>query len=607
MIIAASFSIAAHGQGPGSGKGSGAPTLDGTGADEIALPAPRAGLGPAHDVAIPEPLGPGDVALMRRILALQAGGNVLEAVRASAGLQDRLLMGTLLADRYLGHHHYSTAAELTDWLANYANQPDAPAVHRLLLARLPKGTAQPPAPVVPVQIRSAEAEPVSQPADPGRANVAQAADRGRSGIDQIRRGGTACALRLIAIARPTAPACVAWLRAEVAQMLFIRNQDADALRVAEASIGGTDPGQQNSLTYYVGGLAAWRLNRMEQARQLFEGAARAAISTPRLRAASAFWASRASRRMNDAVSFLKWLRAAAQERMTFHGILARRILRMDVGIIPDAKFLSGADVDAVGSTPQGLRAYALLQIGQADRAAAELRALCPRAQASPVFGRSLLMVASAAGLGEFAEQLAGLLQAGEGPRFEELHAPVPPLRPSGGFRVDPALVYALTQTESHFDPGATSPGGAQGLMQIMPATAQYVAADLRAADPGAVEERLHDPAINLKIGQRYVAYLSRLDGIGNNLIRLLASYNAGPGSFLRWSGDIRDANDPLLFIEAIPVGETRGFVPDVLAASWIYAAKLHRPAPTLDSLASGQFPRFAPLTQERSETSVVLR
>jgi hypothetical protein len=58
---------------------------------------------------------------------------------------------------------------------------------------------------------------------------------------------------------------------------------------------------------------------------------------------------------------------------------------------------------------------------------------------------------------------------------------------------------------------------------------------------------------------------------------------------------VRDEDDPLLFIEAIPNDETRAFVQHVLTYTWIYAARLRLPAPSLDELAAGDFPRFTPL------------
>lgn len=143
--------------------------------------------------------------------------------------------------------------------------------------------------------------------------------------------------------------------------------------------------------------------------------------------------------------------------------------------------------------------------------------------------------------------------------------------------------------ESNFDPQAVSPAGARGLMQIMPVTAQYVSGD---ADLGDL--RLHEPALNLRLGQKYLHYLAGLNSIGNDLLRVLASYNTGPANFLRRAGDLRDMGDPLMFIEAIPVPETREFVVRVLTYTWLYAARLHLPAPSLEALADGVFPPFTP-------------
>ena len=246
-------------------------------------------------------------------------------------------------------------------------------------------------------------------------------------------------------------------------------------------------------------------------------------------------------------------------------------------------------MDAIAAQPLGRLGFALLQVGQTDRAETAFRALWPQIKDDPGLARSMLLVASGTGLTDFAAQLATLVQAVDGRPHDEMRFPVPRLRPAGGFQVDPALVYALTRLESNFDSAAVSAAGARGLMQIMPVTAKYLAgmADLPAT-------RLHDPALNLDLGQRYVAYLSRQEGIGQDLLRVLASYNSGPGSFQRWSADLHDDGDPLLFIEAIPTDETRAFVAHVLTYSWIYAARLHLPATSLDELAAGEFPRFTP-------------
>lgn len=598
-ILAGAFTSAAHGQSSGLGNGTGMLTTDGTRGDEAAWAVPRVPHSGAPGVAFPQPLRPNDVALMRRIFAFQARGDIPAAIRAVADLEDPLLLGAAVAGRYLGRYHRSTASELSDWLAVYGDHPDAPAIHALLRGRLPKGIELPPAPETVALGRSIEPDPLPEDIDPprnkmARNNMARNTVLDRTVLEHAQRGETASSLRLISATRGISPAYAAQLRAEVAQILFTRNEDGEALRIAQAALRDINAADQPSLGFYIGGLAAWRLERTDLARSLFEGGAKATNTSARLHAASAFWASRASRLMHDAGGTLAWLSVAAEERLTLHGLLARRILRMDTGILPSAELLSQADVDAVAATPRGWRALALLQIGQSDRAEAELRGLWSNMSGNPVFGRSLMMVAAATGLTDCAAQMASLLQAQDGQRHDGLRFPVPRLRPAGGFKIDPTLVYALTRLESNFNSGAISPAGARGLMQIMPATAQYITGDVL-FEP----DRLHEPASNLEIGQRYIAYLARQDGINNDLIRMLASYNSGPGNFGRWGADIRDRGDPLLFIEAIPVAETRAFVPHALLYSWIYAARMHLPASSLDELSAGEFPRFTPREQER--------
>ena len=89
------------------------------------------------------------------------------------------------------------------------------------------------------------------------------------------------------------------------------------------------------------------------------------------------------------------------------------------------------------------------------------------------------------------------------------------------YHVELSLVLALMKVESDFDPGATSPVGARGLMQLMPDTAR----DLGLVVNGVVDERLH-PAKNIETGIRYLrALLNMFD----NPLDAIAAYNVGPG------------------------------------------------------------------------------
>lgn len=90
-------------------------------------------------------------------------------------------------------------------------------------------------------------------------------------------------------------------------------------------------------------------------------------------------------------------------------------------------------------------------------------------------------------------------------------------------RLDPALVRAVVAVESAFRTEAVSPKGAQGLMQLMPATA--AALGVRDA---------FDPAQNLDGGARHLAAL--VQGYGGDLRKALAAYNAGEGAVARYGG-----------------------------------------------------------------------
>jgi soluble lytic murein transglycosylase-like protein len=81
--------------------------------------------------------------------------------------------------------------------------------------------------------------------------------------------------------------------------------------------------------------------------------------------------------------------------------------------------------------------------------------------------------------------------------------------------------------------------------------------------------------------------------VRGNLIHLLAAYNGGPGNLARWQPAAAHRADPLLFIESIPVHETRNYVQRVLTFSWIYASRLGLPSPSLDQIAGGSFPSFS--------------
>ena len=89
--------------------------------------------------------------------------------------------------------------------------------------------------------------------------------------------------------------------------------------------------------------------------------------------------------------------------------------------------------------------------------------------------------------------------------------------------VDPRFIHAVIQQESRYDPDATSPAGAKGLMQLMPATAKRFKCD-----------DLGDEACNVKAGTKYLAWL--LKRFNGDVSLALAGYNAGEGAVDKYKG-----------------------------------------------------------------------
>lgn len=332
------------------------------------------------------------------------------------------------------------------------------------------------------------------------------------------------------------------------------------------------------------GLSDWQKGDVAAAQPLFIRAADMTAASDADRAAGAFWAARAALRLQQPVDYLNWLRTASQAPMSFYGMIAGRLLGQGFGPTGMAASLTEADITAVDALPDGHLAFALLQVGETEQAGLALRALWPQIQADPALGQSVMNVAARAGIVDVAIAMAGRNNTGN--EIAGASLPLPALHPAGGFSIDPSLVYALTRTESGFDAHAVSPVGARGLMQLMPVTANFVARNAGISGP------VNDPSENLALGQDYIRYLGQLNGINDNLLAILASYNAGPGAAAAWYNALRDDSDPLMFIETIPNDQTRHFVHQVLADSWIYAEEIGMKPASLDDIAQGNFPQL---------------
>ncbi|MCP1659768.1 lytic transglycosylase domain-containing protein [Neisseria perflava] len=146
------------------------------------------------------------------------------------------------------------------------------------------------------------------------------------------------------------------------------------------------------------------------------------------------------------------------------------------------------------------------------------------------------------------------------------------VRYAGEVGIDPAWVYGLIRQESRFVMGAQSNVGAQGLMQVMPATAREIAGKI-----GMSSSELYTMDGNIRMGTWYMADAKRR--LQNNEVMATAGYNAGPGRARNWQ-----AGTPLegaIYAETIPFTETRDYVKKVMTNATYYASLFNEPKTSL--------------------------
>ena len=134
--------------------------------------------------------------------------------------------------------------------------------------------------------------------------------------------------------------------------------------------------------------------------------------------------------------------------------------------------------------------------------------------------------------------------------------------------LDPAWVYGLIRQESRFIMDARSSAGAQGLMQMMPATARWVARKMGVSDFRV--EQLNELPTNLRFGTFYLKSVS--DDLEGSPLLASAAYNAGPNRPRTWRATLPGTVEGAVFAEIIPFHETRDYVKKVLSNATYYAA-----------------------------------
>ena len=504
-------------------------------------------------------LSPADVRAYASAFALMRQGQfeAAEGVKVT----DPLLKGRLRFAKLMHADYRSSFDELSAWLDDYRDQPEAVRIYTLAKRRQPNGTE---APLPP--------EAGAAPADWARVEA------------QAERLEAKAAPR--AAADPKAPKVTVDAGLQASREAFYAGEVQKAHALAVKS------GER-----WIAGLAAFQLKRFAEAQARFAALSEDETQDEWVRSGAAYWAARAAIAAGEPEAAPQYLTAAARTPYTFYGLIAERQLGLEPAIGPNgldlgppparldaarppAAAVTGADGAArarlMRSDRRAARAVAFAQIGLKAEAGQEIRAALQGADAQ---GRRLWTRLGLA-LNVPLSSPADLNRAGRS-RFDIAQYPTPDLTPQGGFTIDRALVYALVKQESRFNPEAKSVGGAYGLMQLMPATAARVAGDDKLVRNPAP---LKDPAVNLRLGQDYVTRL--LEVVNGDILHAVAAYNAGPGVIMKTVSRLGKDADSLMAIESMPGGQTREFVERVMAGYWIYRNIFGQDSRTLDAAAA---------------------
>jgi len=535
----------------------------------------------SHAAALPQLLSADERGYYASLFAAIEARNWDRVEVMLAGRSEGPLHGAALAAYYL--HPESPRVELPRieaWLARYAQLPQAEAMVRLGQTR---GLENPP------RLPGAR-DLVRQPGSskrirPGTINDGTMPASVRAAILEHITNDDPDGARLLldGVDATLSPQARAEWRYRVAWSYYIENQDAQAWALAD-TVRDNGSGPWVAEGDWAAGLAAWRLGDCDRAAEAFQRSA-AASTNPNLTAAAHYWASRALIRCRFPEKSDEQLRGAARFPETLYGMLAHEQLGRDLPETHAQPDLTEADWRRLRDEDAVQQAVMLAEIGRRDEAADDLVWLVRTGD--PEDYPALSRLARALGLTGAQTFMAYNAPRGEG-AHPSLRYPVTFRTPVGGWRVDPALAFAHALQESNFRERAVSPAGAIGLMQIMPITQREYAASINMSS----NADLKDPAVNLAFGQRTLESLSTAGYTQGRLPKIMAAYNAGPSPVARWESEIRDAGDPLLYMESIPYWETRGYVAVVMRNYWMYLRQADAPAPSRIDLAENDWPQF---------------
>ncbi len=543
------------------------------------------------DFNIPKPLNVDDENLYRRVFELQAKGNFKEAGNLVQNIENNILIGRVKAQKFLHPTGYiSKFVELRDWLVKYDDHPSASRIYWLSERKKPKNFKSAKKPSGGYLSGFGNADSVSlRPRIPSSNSGRSAPSTTRKVAftirKYIRRSWPTGALEFLnkkSTRRVLTDAEESQLHWEIANAYFIFNKDYESITEASKSLVISN-GKHDS-AWLTAGLASWRRGDFKRARVFFTNLTNLENSKGSVRAAGAYWASRVEFLLGNPSKALEFLKISSTYSDTFYGKLSIKSLGYNHEINFDLPKISGNFISWLSSQNGGLRALALLQVGEYWHADRELRKLYPVTPEK--FQLELMSFSSKYGMPSIAYRLADIQRVETGKKWYGALYPDLIFKDEHNIK-DKALMMSIIRQESRFDQRGKSPARAQGLMQILPSTAAFIMKNRNYM--GKLRHDLLVPEKNILIGEKYIQHLNSELLIDGDIIKLLAAYNGGPGNLNKWLKETNFKNDPLLLIETIPSRETRNYIKEVLKNYYVYNNKYLYNDIEFEELASGKW------------------
>lgn len=536
---------------------------------------------------MPQILTDVDASLYQQVFDLQDKEKINTAINVQSQIADNLLMNEVLYQRYISDTYRTRGKEIAIWMERYYDMPGATRMEKL--AKIKQTTVR--KAKVPAIMSGSESIETAQSETWTAKKYSGSAEKKINEFKRaIRSGSTKVAREILENKSFKKKLTESDYGRLAGRLSFIYYTNGEMELAKKWGFVASDANSEYGL--WAMGLLYFKEDNYAESQKYFSRI----LDLPQINNArkteAAFWAGRAADFKGDRDVAKKYWRIAATHPMAFYGALSATML----GQTPQYEFFeqdaTDEDFAELANTKYGKMALALLQVGRKDRAEEYLRYLITSKTSDRVL-HAVNAIATAYGLPRVSVQSAsvikdrGILEIDDDIIYSAQY-PLPDWEPMGGWSIDRALLLAITKQESNFRVSAKSGAGANGVMQLMPSTAKRVA---RANKLDITQMDMSNPEHNMFLGQQYIVDLLAHERVENSIIKMLAAYNAGMGTMVKFEKSFY-TYDPLLYIESFPAYETRSYIKRVMSNLWLYRARLNQPLTSMEELANGNWPLY---------------